>query len=346
MINFFIRLSFHAIMTIKKSLFLFCCIFFSYFSQAQVLPKDWFLSDDATILTQGGKPVTGFYNEDKIPQINLIFQEATYWTILTSNYTSKKDLMATMIVDGVTYDSVGVRFKGQTSYGGGGGGGGGTTSQKKSFNISMDAFKKNPDKLKGYQTLNLNNSFQDPSFMREVFYCHSIRPYAHSGKSNFVHLYLNGQDWGLYQNTQQLNGEFLKERFLTNNGTSWRADVPPGTVGGGGGGQWGDGKAAINFLGEDTLLYQKNYTLNGSKTSKSWQNLVNVSKVLNQTPLAELETKLADYWILTELCGIWQVKLLSLMMIRMFIKVKWTIIFIKMPKPGVSFRWNTMAIAQ
>lgn len=274
-----------------------CAIFLAiaHFSNAQALPKHWNLSDDDKVLNQGGIKVTGLYNEDKIVQINLIFAEANYWTLLTSNYASKKDLMAKMVVDGVTYDSVGIRFKGQTSYGGGPGGGGGATSQKKSFNVSLDAFKKNPDKVKGYQTLNLNNSFQDASFMREVFYFHSIRPYAYSANCNFVHLYINGQDWGLYQNTQQLNGEFLKERFLSNNGTSWRADVPPGTVGGGGGAQWGDGKAALNFLGEDTTLYQKNYTLNGNKTSKSWSNLVQMTKILNQTPLVDLENTLSQY---------------------------------------------------
>lgn len=266
----------------------FSLLLFPFFSAAQALPKDWYLTDGGKVLVQGGKEVTGFYNESKIRQINILFKETNYWTLLASNYSAKRDLMATIIIDGERFDSVGVRFKGMTSYNGGpGGGGGAATSQKKSFNISFDAFKANPEKVSGYKTLNLNNSFQDPSFMREVFYTHSIRPYAYSAKANFVHLYINDQDWGLYQNVQQLNGDFLEERFLNDEGNEWRADPPTG-----GGGGFGDGTAALNYLGEDTLTYKKYYTLNGGRNSSAWKDLVNLTRVLNQTPLANLEAAL------------------------------------------------------
>ena len=58
---------------------------------------------------------------------------------------------------------------------------------------------------------------------------------------------------------QQLNKEFLKEWFLTNDGSNWRADRPPGSGGGGGGG-WGDGTAAMNYRGPDSTDYQPYYT--------------------------------------------------------------------------------------
>ena len=72
----------------------------------------------------------------------------------------------------------------------------------------MDFVRKNQD-IEGYQTLNLNNSFEDASFMREVFYYHNLRQHAPAAKANFVHLYINDIDWGIYQNVQQLNKDFF-----------------------------------------------------------------------------------------------------------------------------------------
>ena len=62
---------------------------------------------------------------------------------------------------GETYDSMGVRFKGQTLMAW-------EVEPEKSFNITMD-FVRDGQQLEGYKTLNLNNSFEDASFMREVF---------------------------------------------------------------------------------------------------------------------------------------------------------------------------------
>ena len=99
--------------------------------------------------------------------------------------------------------SVGVRFKGQTSYMGVSG-----TNSKKSFNISFDAFK--DQKLSGYATLNLNNSFQDASFMREMLYYNTIRRHTVAAKCNYVHLFINDIDFGVYQNVQQNNKDLLE----------------------------------------------------------------------------------------------------------------------------------------
>ncbi len=268
-------------------LIVLCC---TQLLTAQNLPNEYYRSADQKILYCGGKPTTGLYDQSTIKNLYLNFTQSNYWTLLTNNYTTKKDLLASMTYDGVTYDSIGVRFKGQTSFGGGPGGGG--TSTKKSFNISMDAFGKS-DKLLGYKTLNLNNAFQDPSFMREVFYYNTIRTYSPAAKANWVRLFLNGQDWGLYPNVQQLNGDFLQEWYPSNNGSNWRADAA--AVPGGGGGGWGNGTTAFNYLGDDTLQYKKYYTLNSAHKPQPWADLAKVCKVLNQTPIAGLDTAIAPY---------------------------------------------------
>lgn len=258
---------------------------FSLFGYGQSLPKEFYFSADKHILHIGGKPSTGFYNEGVIQQVNLQFVQGNYWTQLTNNYTSKTDLAATMTVNGVKYENVGVRFKGQTSYQGV------RNADKKSFNLSTDLVN-TKQKLDGYKTFNLNNSYQDASFMREVFYYHQIRRHTPAAKASFVHLYINGQDWGLYQSIQQLNKDFLKEWFLTNNGSNWRAEPPTGMGGGGG---FGNGTSALNYFTDDTTTYQKYYTLKSSDQKQPWKDLPALCRLLNKTELDKLEETVAQY---------------------------------------------------
>jgi hypothetical protein len=254
-----------------------------FISSAQGLPDEMYFSPDGRTLFTGGRPSAGFYDQSLVRNISLNFSQSNYWTLLTNNYSSHTDLMATMTVDGVTYDSVGVRFKGQTSYSQ-------VSGQKKSFNITTDFLIPGQD-IMGYNITNLNNCFQDPSFLREVFYQNQIRNHIPAAKSSFVKLYINGANWGLYPNVQQLNKDYLKEWFFNNDGSNWRADRPSGGMGGG----WGDGTAALNFLTTDTTTYQQYYMLKSSSKVHPWDDLVTTCQVLDTTPLTNLEATLSDY---------------------------------------------------
>ncbi|MFI5220230.1 MAG: CotH kinase family protein, partial [Bacteroidia bacterium] len=114
-----------------------------------------------------------------------------------------------------------------------------------------------------------------------------------AAKSNYVKLYINGANWGIYPNVQQLNGDFLKEWFLSNDGTNWRADKPPGSPGGGGG--WGDGTTALNYLGPDTNDYKVYYYLKSTNKTNPWDDLVNTCDALENTPIANLPTVLPTF---------------------------------------------------
>jgi hypothetical protein len=262
-------------------------LFASNYSSGQTLPDELYLTPDGRQLITGGLQHQGLYNDSIVKSIYLQFSQPNYWTLLQNNYASHTDIPATMTVDGVVYDSVGVRFKGQTSYSQT------MNSQKKSFNITVDYTDPSLD-LEGYETLNLNNCFQDESFLREVFYLHQIRKHIPAAKAAYVKLYINGANWGVYPSIQQLNKDFLKEWWMSNDGTLWRADVPPGTPGGPGGG-WGDGTAALNYLGPDSTDYQPYYTLKSFTKPNPWNDLVTVTDILENTPLANLPTTLPDY---------------------------------------------------
>lgn len=261
---------------------------------AQNLPAEMHFSPDGKRLITGGNVASGFYDETTLSTIELIFTQSNYWSLLTSNYQSGTDLGATMVLNGDTLASqVGVRFKGQTSYSML------QNSQKKSFNITLDFADPDQD-IEGYETLNLNNCYEDPSFMREVLFLHESRKHTQSLKGNYVQLYINGQYWGPYANVQALDGSFTKEWFMSNDGTRWRALK---TIGGGGGpggggtgGPFGTGYCTLNWLGtSDSSEYKKYYTLKKTSKANPWEDLIEACDKLNNTPLTTLEDTLKNY---------------------------------------------------
>lgn len=257
----------------------------------QTLPEEWQLLPEVHQIKVGKTTESGLYQTDVIKTINLQFEAANWASQLATNYNTENYVTATLTYDGEVLGDVGVQYKGQTSYmmlppG----------SQKKSFSIKTDLIAVDQELL-GYSNLNLNNAFQDATFMREFLYCQLIRKHIPTAKANFVHLTINGENWGLYVNVQQLNKDLLKEWFLSNDGTYWRADAPTSTGGGGGGGggpQWGDGTAGLNYLGTNPATYQQYYTLKNTEETDPWALLINTCDVLNNTSLANLPVALPE----------------------------------------------------
>ncbi|NBW43406.1 MAG: hypothetical protein EBR29_06290, partial [Sphingobacteriia bacterium] len=246
-------------------------------AQAQNLPSEWYFSPDGRTLYTGGRPDEGLYHPDSIRTVNLTFPQSNYWTLLGQNYASETNLMASMTMAGQTLDSIGVRFRGNTSY---------TTissSQKKSFGIETDWLRPGQDIL-GFRNLKFNNAHGDATFMREVLYNQTARRHTPIAKGNFIRLFLNGQDWGIYDHVQDVDKEFLKEWFLSNDGPRFRATT--GVSGGAPGGGWGDGTAGMNFLGLDTNLYKSYYSLKSSDIALTWEALVQACRALSLVPSA------------------------------------------------------------
>ena len=275
-------------------------LFFSFSVFSQNLPDQYYFSDDNRLI-RGGIDLEDLYDEHEIKNIYLYFDQPNFWDQLHDNYCEKINIPATLIFDGETYEEVGVRFKGQTSYfntngsngGGPGNGPGGSNvdTDKKSFNIEIDWV--HDQDIDGYETLNLNNCYQDPSFLREFLFEKLSRKYLPSVQVNYVNLFINDQDWGIYPNVQQLDKKHADQWFFNNECTRWRAEDPNTTAPGcggysggpgggpGGGPNFGAGNSSLNFLGLDTSLYQDHYTLKKTYIESPWSSLVNACNAID-----------------------------------------------------------------
>jgi hypothetical protein len=193
---------------------------------------------------------------------------------MTANYSSETEIPAAMSYNGVALAAnVGVRFKGDTSYTQ-------NKTEKKSFNISID-YEDLEQKVEGYKNLNLNCAYADDTFLREIPYEAVNQSYIPALANNYVDLYINGTYWGIYINSQQEDDAFIKEWFLTNNGTRWRAKAE--SSGNGGGGGFGTGKSGLNDLGTSTSSYEPYYTLKDANKDDPWTDLVKVCTTLDDT---------------------------------------------------------------
>lgn len=279
--------------TLLKALIL---VGFSSSVFAQDLPKFINITEDQTEIKTESGDVTGFYNESKLRKIYLEFEDLDYWAQLEANYDTEIYVKATLKYEDEILTDVGVQFKGNTSY---------TklsdAAEKMSFSIKTDLFVEDQD-LSGYSNLNLNNAYEDNSTIREVVYANLCRNHIPAPQANFIELYINNEYWGPYANVQQVNKDMLEDWFMSNDGARFRADASTTTAPktdekpiGGGGSQWGDGTAALNYLGADILEYQKYYTLKSSDIEDSWEKLVTVCDVLNNTSINELEETVKDY---------------------------------------------------
>ncbi|MFO0551667.1 MAG: CotH kinase family protein [Polyangiaceae bacterium] len=133
---------------------------------------------------------------------------------------------ATVTVEGYTREQVGVRKKGFL---------GSLSTTKPSLKVDFAEFV--PDQTIGpYERLTLNNSKQDPSFVRT---CLTYWVFEKAGlpapRCNFAHVVANGNDLGIYVNIEPINSDFVKAHFDDPSGDLYEGtlnDFRPGFDGG------------------------------------------------------------------------------------------------------------------
>jgi hypothetical protein len=146
-----------------------------------------------------------------------------------------------------------------------------------SFNIRTDFTVPGQDLL-GYDHLNLNNGFHDPTFIREYLTYLICRRHGVAPKCNFVKLYLNGTFWGVYINVQQPNKDMMKEWFRSNDGNRYRGFPTTGN--------FQNGRCALTWLGNNVNSYLDAYRAKEGDGT----DLMQLCNVLNNTPTALMQT--------------------------------------------------------
>ncbi len=150
---------------------------------------------------------TDFYDIKSLRRLFFEFENEDWEKELIDFDNTDVEIPANLNVDGKTYKDVGVRVRGQSSSRVGAG-------YKRPLNVSID-FTDEDQRLDGYKTINLHNASGDPSMIRAILYLNIAREFLPAAKANLVRVVINGESWGIYQNSQQVNKEFIEDRYDT-----------------------------------------------------------------------------------------------------------------------------------
>jgi spore coat protein CotH len=214
------------------------------------------------------------YDTNVVRTFFLQFENADWEMELADFYNTDVDVPATLTVDGRSYREVGVRFRGMSSFAFV------PEGSKRSLNVSID-FADNDQRLLGFRTLNLLNANSDPTFVRGLVYSHIARQYVPAARLNYARVVINGESWGIYLNAEQFNSDFVRDRFKETGGARWK--VPGSPIGRGG----------MAYLGEDINAYRGIYDIKSRDDQRSWRRLIQMFRVLNETPADRLEAEIA-----------------------------------------------------
>jgi len=182
---------------------------------------------------------------------------------------------ATLVMDGQTYPQVGVQFHGNSSFSGV------PAGMKHSIHIAMDAIRPGQT-LGGFSSFTLLNAHEDPTLLRTVLYLHVARQYLPAPRANFVRVVINGESWGIYPNQEQFSGTLIKSWFKTSGGSRWKVPGSPGSR-----------SSGLVYLGDQIEMYKRVYEIKSKDDPKAWAALVNLTRVLQETPPARLGVALA-----------------------------------------------------
>lgn len=217
------------------------------------------------------------YSPTHIATIEITFEQSNWDTLLDAYHASGNGerLLATVEINGITFDSVGVRYRGSSTYH--------PANSKNPFNIKLD-YLKNQD-YDGIEVLKLSNGAKDPSFLREVLSLEAARQFMDAPRANYARVFVNGAYHGLYANVESINASFI-ERVLHLDPDAPRFECTPTydfdnipqnppfgcTVGHG---------ASLEYLGPGIACYFDHYQL---QSNTGWEALIDATEALATNP--------------------------------------------------------------
>lgn len=202
---------------------------------------------------------SSLYDLNTIQKIEVFFSQTDWdYQMDTAKIGSEGYTFADSIrINGITYDSVGIKYKGNSSYN--------SSNTKNPIHIALDEFK-NQD-YQGYEDIKLGNGYADPSMIREVMAYSILSNYMDCPLSNFAQLYINNSYIGIYSNAEAINKKFCSEHFYSSDNTFIKCNPitnpSPAT------------KSNLKFIPSvDTTGYYNFYEM---KSDAGWNDLMNLS---------------------------------------------------------------------
>ena len=196
-----------------------------------------------------------FYDLNTIQKIELIFLQSNWdYQLDTAKQGADSYILANSVkINGVLFDSVGVKYKGNSSYS--------PANKKNPLHIELDSYK--AQSYNGVKDIKLGNNYKDPSMIREVLGYDILKNYMHCSQSNFAKVYINGVYYGVYSNTESIGKSFYASHYYSSGNTAVKCNpiVNPST----------NTKCNLKYINNDSSSYFNFYEL---KSNYGWNQFV------------------------------------------------------------------------
>jgi len=200
----------------------------------------------------------------------LTFEVPDYHTTLVNSFFNDPSyrIPASVILHGETHDSVGARYKGNSTFCLPNDVGNAKVPYNLDFNYWISG-----QKIMGYKKLKLANAWLDPTFSKEFSAAQIYKNYLPCPEVNLLKLHVQGDYLGLYVNTESVNKQFLEKHFNEKSGVLFKCD-PAGMFCG----SEEVGEPNLLYLGNDSTDYYDSYTI---KSDSGWAELMELINTLN-----------------------------------------------------------------
>ncbi len=221
-----------------------------------------------------------FYDLQSIREVRVQFTDP-HWSKKLKALKEREPnrrIFCSVTIDGMRFDSVGIRYKGNSSYN--------NPSKKEQrklpVNIKLDHIRRGQELPGGIGTLKLSNAFRDPSFVREPLAYEIARKYMPASQSNFVRLYINDEYMGLYNSTESVDKKFLQKHFGSEGKALFKCDPDDWQAFAQKSGCTLSKEASLVPLGASVECYKDLYEISGDP--RHYADLVKFINVLNKEP--------------------------------------------------------------
>lgn len=160
------------------------------------------------------------FDTSYVHSINIEIDEED-WNDLLENASEKNFYSCNITIDGEEYSNVGIKTKGNSSLSQVVS----SDSDRYSFKINFKKYNKEQNYY-GLEKLNLNNIIQDATYMKDYLAYTMMGEFGvASPYVSYSYITINGEEWGLYLNVEEIEDSFLERNYGEDYGNLYKPET-------------------------------------------------------------------------------------------------------------------------
>jgi len=215
------------------------------------------------------------FQEFIVQKFDLHFYDDNWTDLLEYNYYSGEVYLPAQLTynDTVVLDSIGVRYKGNSSYMQS------STTPKKPFKFRFDKYI-DDQLLCEVAKLNFSNCVKDPTFMREVIAYQIAEDLVPAPRTAYANILVDGELLGFYVQVEQIDEFFINRHYVGSLGNLFKAS---------------DDGATMLYHGSDPSDYEAEFDIKTNEDVNDWSDLITMLDNLNNCSSSTFCSTMENY---------------------------------------------------